>query len=63
MAVLPAGMAMADASQSVVPILSGFKAVEGENIFFSYFWHLTSAVLGQPSNASESPSVQNKEAN
>lgn len=52
---------MADALQLLVPILSGFEANKGEKIlFFSLFLAFGISCAGQPSNASESPSAQNK---
>ena len=50
---------------ALFPFLVDLRLIREKRFFFFfyYFWHLASAVLGQPSNTSESPSVQNKEAN
>lgn len=54
---------MADALSPFLVDLRPIREKRFFFFFFYYFWHLASAVLGQPSNTSESPSIQNKEAN
>lgn len=53
-------LSYADAPDILSPFLGDMKLMGEIFFFFSCFWYLASAALGQLSNTSESPSVQKK---